>query len=164
MAMTKLALRRFRKGRNDKMDLQLTALIDIVVFLLVFLIQVVSISKINISLQGDMELPDSTSVDAANRAITVQINRSQEFFVENVKINLVPGPLWSIENKRLIVERLQAVKNELDVVIKKSSVTERFNLIINLAMDKNLEYSNIQNLMDLAAGVGLIQFKFIVIE
>ncbi len=162
--MTKLALRRFRKGRSDKMDLQLTALIDIVVFLLVFLIQVVSISKINISLQGDMELPDSTSVDSANRAITVQINRTQEFFIENVKINLNPGPLWTLENKRMIIERLQAVKNELDIVIKKSTVTERFNLIINLAMDKNLEYSNIQNLMDLAAGIGLIQFKFIVVE
>lgn len=164
MGMTKLAYRKFRKGRNDKMDLQLTALIDIVVFLLVFLIQVVSISKISISLQGDMELPSSTSVDSANRAITVQINRNQDLFVENVKMNLIPGPLWSIENKRLIIERLQVVKNELDAVIKKSSVTERFNLIVNLAMDKNLEYSNIQNLMDLSAGIGLIQFKFIVIE
>lgn len=164
MATTKLALKRLLKGRNDKLDIQLTALIDIVVFLLVFLIQVVSISQIQLRLVGDIELPSSASVDAANRAITVQITKNLEVYIEDEKINLNPDQLWTAANSRIISDKLESVKNQFEEVIKKSNKIERFNLIVNLAMDKSLEYQNIKNLMDLSAHLGLIQFKFIVIE
>ncbi len=164
MATTKLGLIRFNNRRKEKYDIQLTALIDIIVFLLVFLIQVVTISKLNLTLQGDIVLPSSKSVDSANRAITVQITRNLDVYIENEKITLNPGPLWSDSNMKIIAQRLQQIKVDLNNVIEKSNNTERFNLVINLAMDKSLEYSNIKNLMDLSSALGLIQFKFIVSE
>lgn len=164
MAKGKLTSKRFGSSRKEKIDIQLTALIDIVVFLLVFLIQVVTISKVSINLQGDIVLPNSKSVDSVNRAINVQINKNLEVYIENERVALPEGELWTPENSRIILDRLKAVKDNFDTMIKKATGVERFSLIVNLAMDKNLDYANIKNLMDVAANVGLIQFKFIVVE
>lgn len=164
MSSGTLRAKKYGSSRKEKIDIQLTALIDIVVFLLVFLIQVVTISKVSITLQGDIELPNSKSIDSVNRAINIQINKNLEVFIENEKIEVTPGELWTPANSKLILEKLKAVKAKFDEVIKSSTTVEKFSIIINLAMDKNLEYANIKNLMDIASYAGLIQFKFIVVE
>lgn len=164
MATRALTAKKYGSSRKEKVDIQLTALIDIVVFLLVFLIQVVTISKVSIHLQGDIDLPSSKSIDSVNRAINIQINKNLEVYVEDEKINLSPGDLWTENNSKLILEKIKAVKAKFDEVINKSTTVEKFSIIINLAMDKNLEYNNIKHLMDIAAYAGLVQFKFIVVE
>lgn len=164
MANTKLKLVRFNKKRNRKFDIQLTALIDIVVFLLVFLIQLATISKINLNLQSNIHLPSSQSLDDANRGITVQITKDMKVYVADELIPIEQGEFWSPNNIRLIYQKIKDVKTQMEEVIKKTANTERFDLVLNLAMDKSLSYINIKNLMDLSLNAGVTQFKFIVVE
>jgi len=158
----RLILKRFRQKREPQGDGQLTALIDIIVFMLVFLIQTVSISKLNMALQGDIHLPESKSYDESNRGISIQVTKNLDVFIENQKVALDGGSPWTPANSKIILGKLQEVKMKLEDIIKNSNTLERFNLIVNLAMDKDLDYSVIKNLMDLSTSVGITQFKFIV--
>ena len=164
MSKSKLMLFRLRRKRDGKVELELTSLIDIVVILLVFLIQTSVISKLDLTVRENIELPDSSSVDGANRGITVQVDKNLQVYIEDKKMELSPGVLWTNSNSDIIKTRIREIKLSLEEVIKKSDNTERLDLVMNLVMHKELEYLHIQNFMTLAVGLGIQQFKFVVLE
>jgi biopolymer transport protein ExbD len=164
MSKNKLMLFRLRRKKDKKVELELTSLIDIVVILLVFLIQTSVISKLDLTVRENIELPDSNSIDGANRGITIQVDRNLQVYVEDQKLELSPGVLWTNSNADIIKSKIQGLKASLEEVIKKSENTERLDLVMNLVMDKELDYLHIQNFMSLAVSVGIQQFKFIVLE
>ena len=155
---------RLRRKKDKKVELELTSLIDIVVILLVFLIQTSVISKLDLTVRENIELPDSNSIDGAKRGITIQVDRNLQVYVEDQKLELSPGVLWTNSNADIIKSKIQGLKASLEEVIKKSENTERLDLVMNLVMDKELDYLHIQNFMSLAVSVGIQQFKFIVLE
>ena len=157
-------LYRLRKQRSQKFEIQLTSLIDIIVFLLVFLIQAATITKLNLNLRVNIELPRSETRDEADRGITVQLTKNLEVFIEDKSLALETGTLWTDNNANVIREKIKEVKLNLEQVINQSKTSERFNVVMNLAMDKGLDYLHVKNLMDIAAGLGIEQFKFIVME
>ena len=140
MSKSKLMLFRLRRKRDGKVELELTSLIDIVVILLVFLIQTSVISKLDLTVRENIELPDSSSVDGANRGITVQVDKNLQVYIEDKKMELSPGVLWTNSNSDIIKTRIREIKLSLEEVIKKSDNTERLDLVMNLVMHKELEY------------------------
>lgn len=163
MSVSRMLLFRKRK-RNQSFDIELTSLIDIVTILLVFLLQSSSVADYEIKLLTGMDLPSSATVNLAKRGITVQMNKDYELYIEDKMIGKAENGSWNDDLSKNFVTELTIIKSGIEEIWKVKNNTERFYIVINLLMDKSLDYKQVKKLMDLSAGIGMEQFKFVAID
>ena len=160
-----------RRQIKKECDVDITSLLDILVILLVFLLKSYSASDLRVDLVENLSLPSSVTEDLGEMAVIVQINRSQNIWVNDVSIGKLSrnGEIITnlndklVEIKQQVQQEFEAKKrtpssDEPDKLQKEEDKLKRINLII----DEELPYSVMRQVMHTSALAGFPEFKFIV--
>ena len=76
-----MKLRKKRKQNNDAEELDITALLDILVILLVFLLKSFNDSDLTVDLVNELSLPYSMSRTAGHHGVILQVNKKGNVFI-----------------------------------------------------------------------------------
>ncbi|MEI8348146.1 MAG: biopolymer transporter ExbD [Pseudomonadota bacterium] len=145
------------------LELNITALLDIITILLFFLIRYYSSSNLNVELQNNVDVPDSKTKSLGVNSLVIQVNKDMKVWLNDTQIGQITGPGEKVD---FLLAELAKVKKEEDAQGRQVASAE--NKIkddhknINLIFDKSLNYSVIRQVMHTAALAGYPQFKFIV--
>ncbi len=157
---------RFRTRRKNKGDfhLELNSLLDVLVILLVFLIKNYTTSEVELMIPKGMQIPLSISQTVVHKGVTVQMSKDREIIISDKLVTKVQKNSWSGKDSIKIKNELMAIKDRIEQLNIESDESAPFSGVINLLMDRSIDYYHIKKIMDVSAEVGFEQFKFIVIE
>lgn len=171
--MRKKRFSRLGKTKKEPLEVDITSLLDILVILLVFLLKSYNASDLTLDVVERLELPPSKSDIMGQMAITVQVNKDRNLWIDN-------SPMGKIEESGEIItnlkDRLVELKKVRDDELKllearaPASISEeealakrkQTNKMVNIVLDQELPYAVLRKVMHTSATVGLSEFKFIV--
>jgi len=166
MSKKKFIRNRRRREKKPPMNLELNSLLDVLVILLVFLIRHYSASDVEVAIQKGLLAPVSESVTEIKRGVTIQVSNDYKVYIENQLITQLTGKKgrWGSEDEFKIKNELANHREKIKQLYMQTSESVPFTGIVNLIMDKRLNYNHVEMIMDLSSDVGFEQFKFIVVE
>jgi biopolymer transport protein ExbD len=147
-----------RSKRAEMVDLDITSLLDILVILLVFLLLNYNAAELQLDLVKDLDPSESESRNFGKIAPTVQINKNQEVFLDNVLLGRVDQNALDILNAKLAELPVREPATNTASAPKKDDKKG----LINLVFDKDTPYDLVDSVMMVTARVGYNRFKFIV--
>ncbi len=170
--MARHRLIRFRNQRKSRepMDLDITSLLDILVILLVFLLKVYSANNIIINIPKDVELPTSKSEALNTDALVVQLSKEKIYVDSKEVIDYFSNPEGLVvygDDGRLVIplyDKLVQIKEELELTKAQANIEKDFSAILNLVVDKEVEYKEVKRVLYTAAQAGFKQYKFVVLS
>jgi biopolymer transport protein ExbD len=173
----KNAKRKFaRDAENDAGELNLTAMMDMMTILLVFLIKSYGAADINVSMSEDLTPPTSKSTLMPVQAVTVTVSKKDIAVGEKGILKLdADGKLPPSELSGLLIVPL---KDALDAEIAKLEQQVQYNpklrekvgtekdplKMLTIVGDKDLPYEILFSILGTAGQSGLKYFKFLVIS
>ncbi len=156
---------RTRRAQKETEPLQLNSLMDILTIMLVFLIMNYTISEVELSIPKNIKIPESISTSYVKKGITVQMSDDLELWVNNSPLlQLGKARKWTVELRGQLEQELRQIRKRLENIRMRTLDAQDQANVINLIMDKNLEYTHLKELMDISSSAGYTEFKFIVIE
>ena len=150
--------KKFTKKRNrEAVDVDITSLLDILTILLVFLLMSYNASDLKLDLTTKLDMADSNAREITKFAPVLQVNKEAKVFLNNKEIGRLPasGPMPEL------TEALKKQRAETELANKSMLHPHKLELV-NLVLDKNMDYSVVQRVMNDSALAGYSQFKFIV--
>lgn len=148
-------------------ELDITALLDVFIVLLVFLVYSSQSSGLLTSTAKSIELPFSTSKALSGKAVSVQISKSQIWVDEKEVLNtqtMDQDEVFDREGKKIIPLYNQLVKlrerNEKSQELSPKALP--FSGEINLVVDKTLRYNYLKRIMLTCASAGFKNMRFVV--
>ncbi len=158
-------MRRSVRRKKEALDLDITSLLDILVILLVFLLNSYSASEFKFEPVDNIDLAPSSSQKMGLMVPTIQVNKDKEVWVESEKIGkLNKSGITSGKLEKKLAEIKKENEKKLSEIVDKNVIEEKKNKIemVNIVMDKSLDYEDLDNVMTIAANSGHTKFKFIV--
>ena len=148
-----------RHKEREAVDVDITSLLDILTILLVFLLKSYNASDLKLDLQKNLEMPDSDARAMTRFAPVVQINKEARVYVNNKEIGRLPAS----GEMNILTETLKKTKLSTETDNKKKPANQQINTeLVNLVIDKDMDYAVVQRVMHDSALAGYSQFKFIV--
>ncbi len=152
------------KPQSEEMSLQITSMADIFTILLVFLLKSYSTSAISVTPDGNMQLPQAMTSDAAVEALAIQVTE-KGLQVEGEQIipldNYKPDPAEvTAANGSIgkLVAALQKAHEKQAAIAKQNSDVQLDSKIIIVA-DQRIPYSTLKIVLASAALSGYTDFK-----
>lgn len=171
--MKKKTFSKFKKNKNNELEVDITSLLDILVILLVFLLKSYNASDLKLEVAKDISLPKSTSSQLGNNAIIVQVGAQRDLWIDNRKVGKIEKN--SPENIPVLFNELKSRKEKIEKEITNlreiASTVDQKNLVknketmnkrVNIVLDQSLPYDVLRKVMNTAATAGYPEFKFIV--
>jgi biopolymer transport protein ExbD len=155
---------RQRRGAKGEVHLELNSLLDVLVILLVFLIKNYSSSEIEVNIPHNIKVPDSISKTNVEKGINIQMSKELTIWIQDEKVLELAQDTWNKDNSEQVKNKLIKVRSLIERNKMGSEKIKGFSGIVNLIMDKEIEYEHIEKLMEISTEVGFEQFKFVVIE
>lgn len=150
--------KKFTKKRNrEAVDVDITSLLDILTILLVFLLMSYNASDLQLDLTTKLDMADSNAREITKFAPVLQVNREAKVFLNNKEIGRLPASGSMPE----LTEALKKQRAATELANKSMLHPHKLELV-NLVVDKNMDYSVVQRVMNDSALAGYSQFKFIV--
>ena len=149
------------------MNIEITSLLDILVILLAFLLNVYSGSNLELNLVEDLKLPPSESSLLGNKTVIIQVDRHREIWIDGRNI----GGIYEWEDEERIAvlfealaEKRKSIREEeiARKIATESNIQEDTNRRINIVLDEELPYDVVHKVMHTSALAGFTKFKFIV--
>lgn len=131
------------------MDIDITSLLDILVILLVFLLKSYNASSLKLDIAQKLDIAASEQRKLGQDALIIQVDKDNGIWVKNKRIA-------SISDMSKLESVLQQGRSLASAQEKKEGKR------VNLVFDKDLEYSDIQKVMNLCAENAHTKFKLIV--
>lgn len=152
--------KRFARKRNrEQLDVDITSLLDILTILLVFLLKSYNASDLRLDLQKGVEIADSDSRKMTRFAPVVQVNKEAKVFLNNKEIGRLPAS----GEMTVLTQALKTEKSKLETANATKAANQQVNAeLVNLVIDKEMDYAVVQRIMNDSALAGYSQFKFIV--
>jgi len=143
--------KRFGKNKktNEVMEIDITSLLDILVILLVFLLKSYNASSLKLDLAKNLDMSASKERKLGQHSLIIQVDNDQNIWVKNKKI----ASIQDMEPLRKILKQGREIATEKE---------KKEGKLVNLVFDKDLEYQNVQKLMNLCAENTYTKFKLIV--
>lgn len=148
-------------GTMEASDVNITALLDILVVLLFFLILSFNPTDLDLGFTKNITMPKSLARDLGNSAVIIQITANREFYLGPNKI----GSLDNVSDLKIIHQELKKAKQDQTERFGKLSqdlATNHDASNINLVFDQDVVYATIEEVMNVASQEGFKQFKLIV--
>lgn len=152
---------RYAKEEKETPEIEITSLLDILVILLFFLIKNYNASNLKLELPEKLDVPYSTSTEMGNHAVIVKIDRDENIYIND---DLV-GTTDILETKfatTIATMREESRGRFIASQGEKTGKSVDSSIIMNVVLDKELEYRLMDRLMQVAAQSGYEHFKFIV--
>lgn len=142
-------------------EMDITSLLDVLVILLFFLVLNYNPTDLQIDLAEKTTPPPSQLMEYGNRAVIIQVNKDQDFFLGKTKVGNLrnKNDLTRIsktlkESKTMQTEQFQKMNREV------AATHDPGNL--NIIFDGDLEFGVIDQVMKISARQGFTNFKLIV--
>lgn len=175
----KAQVRKFRReAETDNGELNLTAMMDMMTILLVFLLKSYGAADINVTMGPDLTPPTSKATLQPVEAVTVTITKKDIAVGEKGIVALnnghIPKEAYASPNSLL----LEKVKDALDVEVEKMNkivdrnpkMQEKLGTdkdptkMLTVVGDKDMPYETLFSVLGTAGQSGLKYFKFLVIS
>jgi biopolymer transport protein ExbD len=131
------------------MDIDITSLLDILVILLVFLLKSYNASSLKLDLSKNLDIAASDQRKLGQHALIIQVDKNNNIWVKNKKI----ASISDMSELEAVLKQGRAIASETE---------KKEGKLVNLVFDKDLEYANIQKVMNLCAENMHTKFKLIV--
>jgi biopolymer transport protein ExbD len=170
MRFRKAVARKKRKERESEgeiKELNITAMMDIMTIILVFLIKSYATSSLTMTSSEELKPPISTTRATPKDTIAITITRRNVLIGDKVKVTLVNGEVAKSDlNGRLIVPLDQAIKKEVE---KLKYIAERnpgapFTHELSVIGDKRVPYDLLLTVLYTAGQNELENYRFIVLQ
>lgn len=178
--------RRNRKRLTDGFGLQLTAMLDILVVILIFLLKSYQTSTHNFITPAGMELPESASPDSARdslhvvitpEGITFEDERILDFrqtlqsATEDATYEFIAADLDEGGRRILpLFDALMKARRASEILREKSKVRDEngnplpFEGVLAIQADKRIDYNTLRKVMYTAASAGYKVFRFLALK
>ena len=150
--------KRFASKRNrEQIDVDITSLLDILTILLVFLLMSYNASDLQLDLTKNLDMADSNAQELTKFAPVLQVNKNSIVFLNNKEIGRLPAS-GSMPELTSALKRQRAETEKTNKTIRTPHKLE----LVNLVIDRDMDYNIVQRVMNDSALAGYSQFKFIV--
>lgn len=160
---------RYRRAQKPAglIELDMTALLDVFIVLLVFLVYSSQSSGLLTSTAASIELPLSTSKALSGKAVSVQISKSQIWVDDKEVLNtqtMEQNEVFDREGKKIIplYNQLMKIKERNEKSQELSANAMAFSGEVNLVVDKTLKYNYLKRIMLTCATAGFKNMRFVV--
>jgi biopolymer transport protein ExbD len=172
-AKAKKGKRKYRRGKRESegeiKELNITAMMDMMTILLVFLLKSYTASSGAVNLTEDLKLPNSSTTQGTQDNIDITITASVVTVGDKAACPVVEGTIPSDYRKRngLLVT---PVFEALQVEVEKQKYIAQFNKarpfrgVANIVADRRTPYHTILEVMYTAGQVELGQFKLLALK
>lgn len=134
-------------------EVDITSLLDILVILLVFLLKSYNASSLKVDLVKDLSLVNSFSRDLGQFAPVLQVTSTKDLYIDNKLI----GNISENTLERNVASEFKVIREK-----EKKLANNKPNPNINIVLDGDLPYSEIENVMNMVSKHQYENFKFIV--
>lgn len=161
-----IKLRRARRPQGP-IELDITALLDVFIVLLVFLVYSYHSSGLLTSTATSIALPTSTSTTLSGKAVSVQVSTSQIWVDEKEVLNsqsMNHEEVFDREGKKIVplYNQLIKLRERSERSQELSARAIPFTGDINLVVDKTLKYNYLKRIMMTCAAAGFKNMRFVV--
>jgi len=166
-----------REHENDNGELNLTAMMDMMTILLVFLIKSYGASEVSVAMGDDLKPPNSKSMLFPMPSVTVTITKKDIAVGERGVLNLenggrtipaqyMQGPLITPVQERLKVEieKLDKIASNNKKMQGEAGTDKDPRKILLVVGDKDMPYSILYSVLGTAGQSGLLFIKFLTVN
>ena len=159
--------RRDREAEGEIKELNITAMMDLMTIILVFLIKSFSASSITVTASEDVRPPMSTARATPKDTIAITVTPKSIMVGDKKKVDLVNAALkpGDMEGK-LILPLDAALKKEVEKLkyIAERNPTSPFNREVSIIGDKRVSYDLLSSVLYTAGQNELENFRFIILQ
>jgi biopolymer transport protein ExbD len=134
-------------------EIDITSLLDILVILIVFLLRSFSSSELQLDLIKNLTLPYSYSTGMAKKGPIVQLNADGDLYLDKD----ILGNIFKDNALNNLTTRLLEISNSED-----SQTIKKDSFLINLVVDKESLYKDIDRVLAASAKARFSKYKLIV--
>ncbi len=160
--------RRDREAEGEISELNLTAMMDMMTIILVFLLKSFSATTVSMSASQDLKPPVSTTRQTPKDTVAVTVTPSGILVGEKPVVKLVNGtlPKEALSGDRLVVPLSEALKKEVDKLkwIANNNPNAPFNGELSVIGDKRIPYDLLLTVLYTAGQNELQNYRFVVIQ
>lgn len=159
--------RRDREAEGEIKELNITAMMDLMTIILVFLIKSFSASSITVTASEDVRLPLSAARATPKDTVAITVTASAIMVGDRRKVELKQGVAKPGDmNGKLILPLDAALKSEVE---KLKKIAERnpsapFNHEVSIIGDKRVSYDLLSSVLYTAGQNELENFRFIILQ
>jgi biopolymer transport protein ExbD len=155
------------KRPSGPIELDITALLDVFIVLLIFLVFNSHSSGLLTSTATSIELPLSSSKALSGKAVSVQISKSQIWVDEKEVLNtqtMDQDEVFDRDGKKIVplYNQLVKLKDRAQRSQELSAKAMPFSGEVNLVVDKTLKYNYLKRIMLTCASAGFKNMRFVV--
>lgn len=159
--------RRDREAEGEIKELNITAMMDLMTIILVFLIKSFSASSITVTASEDVRPPSSTARATPKDTIAITVTPKSIMVGDKKKVSLTnsavaPGDLQA----KLILPLDAALKKEVEKLkyIAERNPSSPFNREVSIIGDKRVPYELLSSVLYTAGQNELENFRFIILQ
>jgi len=159
--------RRDREAEGEIKELNITAMMDLMTIILVFLIKSFSASSITVTASEDVRPPMSTARATPKDTIAITVTPKSIMVGDKKKVDLTNAALkpGDVQGK-LILPLDAALKKEVEKLkyIAERNPTSPFNREVSIIGDKRVSYDLLSSVLYTAGQNELENFRFIILQ
>ncbi|MDP1828581.1 MAG: biopolymer transporter ExbD [Archangium sp.] len=159
--------RRDREAEGEIKELNITAMMDLMTIILVFLIKSFSASSITVTASEDVRPPMSTARATPKDTIAITVTPKSIMVGDKTKVTLTNGSLKPGDmQSKLILPLDAALKKEVEKLkyIAERNPTSPFNREVSIIGDKRVTYEVLSSVLYTAGINELENFRFIILQ
>jgi biopolymer transport protein ExbD len=164
------ARRRAREAAGEIKELNITAMMDMMTIILVFLLKSYSASSIAVNLSDDLSIPRSTTAVVPQDNVTVTISLAEVAVNDRAVLRAERGLLPASAKEGGDGYLLPAVRDALAREVEKQKYIARYNPAapfsgrVNVVADKRVPYRTLMEVLYTAGQAELGEYKFMVMK
>lgn len=154
------------EGSEFEVNINLTALLDVLTNLLFFLMFGAAAQQVNMELEGGFVLPDSSSEAPAAKTPALTIGRNDIRLEKQPIAEINQGFIRGVPNHKAridpVFQKLQVLRNEQSVAAQNRGGPDTTDVLL-VFCDKDTSYGLMHQVMDTAAQAGYAKFRMAVL-
>lgn len=159
--------RRDREAEGEIKELNITAMMDLMTIILVFLIKSFSASSITVTASEDVRPPMSTARATPKDTVAITVTPKSIMVGDKRKVELTQGAVNANDSQgKLILPLDAALKKEVEKLkyIAERNPNAPFNREVSIIGDKRISYDLLSSVLYTAGQNELENFRFIVLQ
>lgn len=166
------ARRKVREAAGEIKELNITAMMDMMTIILVFLLKSYSASSINVNMSADLSMPQSTTAVVPQENVSVTISLQEVAVSDRAVVRIEGGriPAAAKQGGSLDAYLVPAIHDALRREVEKQKYIARYNPSapfsgrVNVIADRRVPYRTLMDVLYTAGQAELGEYKFMVMK
>lgn len=158
--------RKERESEGEIRELNITAMMDMMTIILVFLLKSYSASSVTVTASEDVRPPVSSARSTPKETVAITVTAKSIMVGDKRRVDLVNGLLPAkVASGKLILPLDEALKKEVEKLkyIAERNPSAPFNHEVSIIGDKRIPYETLSSVLYTAGQNELENFRFVVL-